>query len=129
MLLYCLIGFLNYIFVCPLFKFIAFIVCIRVLMLVYAQAQAHMSTCHSSCVEVKDSHFSPFSVGVLGIQSRFTRVNGKHLYSLGHLTVPVYTFLNALVSLRLIGYVRISDAVYPKVTIMSPVLVVCVVHF
>lgn len=56
-----------------------------VLMLRYAQVQAHMFTCHSSCVEVKESHFAPFSMWVLGIKSRFIRVNGKNLYSLSPL--------------------------------------------
>lgn len=57
-----------------------------VLMLVYAQVQAHMFTCHSSCVNVKESHFAPFSVWVLGTKSKFIRVNVKNLYSLSHLT-------------------------------------------
>lgn len=54
--------------------------------LMYAQAQAHRFTCHSSCVEVKESRFPPFSMWVLGIKSRFIRVNGKNLYSLSPLT-------------------------------------------
>lgn len=38
-----------------------------VLMLMYPQVQAHMFTCHSLCVEVKESHFAPFIIWVLGI--------------------------------------------------------------